>query len=198
MQRPLCEAWFLSSVLFAFCVQLCLDNHECNCSLSNLQCDSHTGGRMQMPAVMCLLPTADAWCLPVGGRLKMGRGGRGTGSMCPQWSQAGLEAQDVGSSRAYAHPQWSLQVCPLLHAAKARNVVLQRHTTHTCLSPPGPPAEPSAGSDGTQSSEHSPDWTCSVASDSFQAYPGPAASVMINEHFPGHFCCTPQGHHCPY
>lgn len=181
MQRPLCEAWFLSSVLFAFCVQLCLDNHECNCSLSNLQCDSHTGGRMQMPAVMCLLPTADAWCLPVGGRLKMGRGGRGTGSMCPQWSRVGLEAQDVGSSQAYAHPQWSLQVCPLLHAAKARNVVLQRHTTHTCLTPPGPPAEPSAGSDGTQSSKQSPDRTCSVASDSFQAYPGRAASVMINK-----------------
>ena len=74
---PLCDAWFLSSALLALCVQLCLDDHECNCSLSNLQCDSHTGGRMQMPAVMCLLPTADAWCLPGGGKAEDGEGRKG-------------------------------------------------------------------------------------------------------------------------
>lgn len=37
----------------------------------------------------------------------MGRGGRGTGSMCPQWSRARMEAQDVASSLSICIPQWS-------------------------------------------------------------------------------------------
>lgn len=65
----LCLLWHVGaipSLTCFFCAQICLEKHECNCSLSNLQCDSHTGSLMQMAAVMCWTQTHDILCLPKG------------------------------------------------------------------------------------------------------------------------------------
>lgn len=55
-----------SQPLFFSLGRFCLQKQECSGSLSNLQCDSHTGGLMQMPAVMCPTQTHDVLCLPRG------------------------------------------------------------------------------------------------------------------------------------
>ena len=71
-------------------MQLCSEKHECKCSLSNLQCDSHTGGRMQMPAVTCLLLTPDISCLPGGWGAEDGGRTEGEQEACPRRSRGGM------------------------------------------------------------------------------------------------------------
>lgn len=74
-----------------------------NATAAYLICnDSHTGGRMQMPAVMCLLPTADAWCLPVGEGLRWG-GVEGEQEACPQCGHG------QGWRPRMWHPPWSIR-----------------------------------------------------------------------------------------
>lgn len=104
--------WCYSKSYLLFCAQICLEKHECNCSLSNLQCDSHTGSLMQMAAVMCWTQTHDILCLPKGSGTENGTSVRTSQTALVPNSPAAVMAFKLGLviPEHLALPQHPLQI----------------------------------------------------------------------------------------